>query len=271
MLILPAYFDETGHSQDKQTKFLGIAGCVCEVGIWQKVERKWKQMLDSESLPYFHMKEFAHSRGVFQKWKGKANEPKRREVYNRLWQIILEDPIIPVGCFVSFKDYSQYFQEAYNEPFSEPYYLCYLQCLKYIAQFRHFKITSQILPVFDDKKGIQGESHKIYDILLHRFNNKVAKPYFGDMRQLIGLQIADIIAYESKKEFEREAERPDADSRWGFYRLDEMIKKTTGKYPLVFGDQTSPIMLLTSDELKEVSGVHKMVDEMDIDESDIME
>lgn len=255
MLRLLAYFDESGHSRDPDTKFLGIAGCLSEATIWHKVEREWKAVLESESLPYWHMREFAHSQGAFNKWKG--NECKRREVYARLWQIILAAKVLPLGCFVPFSEYHQYFQEDYNKPFSEPYYLCYLQCIGFIAQTKDFEIVHEILPVFDNKDGIKGESLKMYDHLSDRFSGKIVPPVFSNTRDALPLQIADIIAYESKKEFERQLDSQDKKPRWGFYRLDELIKESTGRYPLAFGDKTCPIALQSLDELKAVSEAQK--------------
>lgn len=102
MLVLHAYFDETGHGNDANTKFLGIAGCLARVEVWQKVEKKWSATLESEGLPYFHMREFAFSVGAFKTWN--EDEDRRQGIYGTLWKIILDDDLIPVGGFVRLGD-----------------------------------------------------------------------------------------------------------------------------------------------------------------------
>lgn len=136
----------------------------------------------------------------------------------------------------------------------------YLQCIKFIAQFADFEIINNVSTFFDDKEGFRGEAIKIYDNLKHRFQGKIAPPVFRNMRKSIPLQVADIIAYESKKEFERQLEKPNSKPRWGFFQPDELLKKATGRYPLVFGDETSPIALISNTELKTVSSVQKEFD-----------
>jgi hypothetical protein len=98
MLVLDAYFDETGHGDDANTRFLGIAGVLARAEAWKKVESKWKEALDSEGLPYFHMREYSFSVGPFKSW-GK-DENRRRKIYGALWDIILEAELIPLGGFV---------------------------------------------------------------------------------------------------------------------------------------------------------------------------
>jgi hypothetical protein len=67
MLVLDAYFEETGYGDDANTRFLGIAGGLAGAEAWKKVESKWKEALDSEGLSYFHMREYSFSVGPFKK------------------------------------------------------------------------------------------------------------------------------------------------------------------------------------------------------------
>lgn len=251
MLTLDAYFDETGHGQDPNTKLLGLVGCVAPPESWLKLEIKWKAVLSAESLPYFHMNEFAHSRKTFKGWK---DDNKRRDkIYGELWSIILEAAVLPIGSFVVMRDYNRTLKDKEHNPLSDAYYLCYLQCLKFIAGYIEFGIIDKVSTFFDDKEGFKGEAFRIYDRIKYRFQGKIPQPVFRNMREFIPLQVADVIAYESKKELERQLYKADYLSRQGFHRLDELIKETTGKYPLVFGDESSPIVLHSNEELEAVS------------------
>jgi hypothetical protein len=49
---------------------------------WEQFEIKRERALVDFQIPYFHMREFAHSTGVFEDWKGK--ETKRRKLFVKL-------------------------------------------------------------------------------------------------------------------------------------------------------------------------------------------
>ena len=256
MLTLHAYFDETGHGGDANTKFLGIAGCLTSVQTWKKVERKWGVALRSEGLMYFHMREYAFSVGPFKDWKNE--EARRQKIYGALWEIILEAELIPLGGFVQLENYKQELTGQEHHVFRDAYFLCYLQCLRFLAQYTEADLVSNVATFFDDKKGFKGEARKIHDVLTHRFRGKIPPPTFHDMRVLLPLQIADIVAYESKKEFERQLFTPEKKPRWGFEQLERLISGTAPKDPVLFGSEDCPIALLSKEELANISTAQKL-------------
>jgi len=50
-------------------------------------------------------------------------------------------------------------------------------------------------------------------------------PVFRDMREVVPLQAADIIAYEMHKEFDRQLYRPSAKPRYGYQRIVKMCNR----------------------------------------------
>ncbi len=255
MLVLHAYFDETGHGDDTNTKFLGIAGCLARVEVWKNVERKWNAALQSEGLPYFHMKEFAFSVGPFKTWND--DEDRRRKIYGTLWDIILDGELIPIGGFVRLDDYKQELHGREHHVFRDAYFLCYLQGLRFLAQYSEFDSVSNIATFLDDKKGFKGEAFRIYEVLAPRFGRKVPPPVFRDMRKCLPLQVADIVAYESKKEFERQLLLSGTRPRWGFGQLEKLISRSALKEPATFGEEDCPIALLSTEELTKISTAQK--------------
>src|SRR5258707_733544 len=63
-----------------------VAGWAAPVGFWDQAEIDWTLALAKFDVPYFHMREFAHSIGPFAKWKGK--EGTRRRFLETLAEII---------------------------------------------------------------------------------------------------------------------------------------------------------------------------------------
>jgi len=104
MLSLTSFIDETGHGDDPALHFAGMAGFVAPLGAWEVFEDHWNDLLEKAGLRHpFHMKEFAHSTGQFEGWKG--NEGLRRLFFGRLIEIIRETKADPVGAIVSIDDF----------------------------------------------------------------------------------------------------------------------------------------------------------------------
>ncbi len=254
--MLDAYLDETGHGDDPKTRFLGIAGCLTRAEVWKKVEIKWSEALILEGLPYFHMKEYAFSVGPFKSWE--KDEDRRRKIYGALWEIILEAQLIPLGGFVPLESYKQELTGQKHHILRDAYFLCYLQCVRFLAQYVEFDLVSNLGTFFDDKKGFKGEAFKIHEVLSDRFQGKIPPPIFSDMRKVLPLQVADIIAYESKKEFERQLLTPGKKPRWGFDQLEKLISQSAPTERVLFGNKDCPIALLSKEELAKISTVQKL-------------
>lgn len=78
------------------------------------------------------------------------------------------------------------------------------------------------------------------------------------MRKVLPLQVADIIAYESKKELERQLLLPGNAPRWGFLQLEKLISRSSPNERVVFGNEDCPIALLSKQELAKISTAQKL-------------
>ena len=262
MFKLEAYFDETGHGADANTKIIGMAGCLTAAELWRMIEKQWKAALQSENLPYFHMREYAHSQGIFKTWKGDEN--RRRKIYGDLWEIISNAGIMPFGCFVELEDFKRELQGEEHHIFKDPYFLCYMGCLRFTEQFTGFHQVINTSVYFDDKKDARGEAFNIFDVLKPRYKGKIPLPEFRNMRDCPPLQIADIIAYESKKEFERRLNKQSSAPRWGFSQLKQMITRLLPmEKNVTFGSEECSIALLTKEKMRNISSEQKRVYEED--------
>ena len=61
---LTLYCDASGKEEDP---ILTVAGFVGHVDEWLKFEPAWNAVLKEFDVPYFHMREFAHSLGGYKK------------------------------------------------------------------------------------------------------------------------------------------------------------------------------------------------------------
>jgi hypothetical protein len=66
VLVLRAYFDESGHSA--QSQFVSVGGCIASVEAWRAFEANWERKLHHYGIACFHVKNFESSSGEFRNW-----------------------------------------------------------------------------------------------------------------------------------------------------------------------------------------------------------
>lgn len=267
MVMLNVYFDETGHGDDPNTKYLGIVGCMQRAEDWIELEKEWANVLKTfGELPYFHMNEFAHSDGIFKGWKG--DEERRRQLYGELWKLIHAAQPLVIGSFVKLKGYKSLFHKDFQQYLVDAYYFCYLQCLKLLIELILDVDSVPIntcTTIFDYKKGFMDNAGKMYNDIIQRYprhKGKIPSPVFRDMRVILPLQVADIIAYESYKELEeRDKGENRRAKRWGFIQLEKLIRAGIPDATYEFGHRLSTIPCHTEKDFMRYSALYSLFKE----------
>jgi len=224
MYMLSAYMDETGHFQDQGQRFVGMAGLIATAYNWKRFETKWKAALKKFQLPYFHMVEFAGFKGEFEGW----SEMKRRNLMNRLLTIIDVTYGYPVGSVIPLDVYRALSPER-QKRFKDPYFLAFMDCIIFAAMLMAPHQTEEKMAlVFSEQLEFRGHALRLYDHAQRIFKGmmKVTTPIFRDMREIVPLQAADLVAYEIYKEADRLAYRPEANPRVPFERLLKTARRS---------------------------------------------
>jgi len=241
---LTSYLDETGHSDDPNFHFAGMAGFVAPAELWDAFGHYWQTVLDMFGLKEpFHMKDFAHSRGQFKQWKGK--EERRKALYGALVAGIVTFNPIPVGAIISIEAFRSLSQKQ-QSMFLDPYYVAFQKCSRGAASTGMFSEPSEPVAMVYSYNAEFGatKTREVYSVnqsgrAEQLWHTMKASTDFGQWMgsyasstpgDRVHLQAADLFAYELSKEFENLLVRPQDPMRWG---LRQILEKLASPYAMI--------------------------------------
>ncbi len=226
-LNLASYMDETGHPDDPKLEYVGMAGFVAPAGAWEVFEGAWDDLLRNACLKApFHMKEFAHSEGQFESWKGK--EDIRRAFFGRAMNLILETRGTPIGAIVSLSAFRSLTKEQ-RTSYLSPYYVAFQTvtrgaAIEAVFEQPHEKVA--MVYAYQEEFGANegGRAEQLWHAMkkYYEHGNRMGSYAPGEPADLAPLQAADIFAYELSHEFESRVKRPNAEMRWGLRQIVSM-------------------------------------------------
>lgn len=197
MFAHTAYFDAS-YADDQKTITV-VSGWVATIEQWESFVVDWRLLLASYHLPYFHMNEFAHSKGPFEKWKNL--EDMRAQFLGLAAEVIKENVLHGFASVVHQKHFDSV-NTAYefSEHLGNCYSLASRSCIADCNQWlRKEERAFPVKYIFD--QGDAGASELVRIAQLHGFPIPSFEPS-RDMRGrkgVIPLQAADFAAYELLK------------------------------------------------------------------------
>lgn len=195
--MFTCYFDEGG---GEDHGFVVVCGYVASVERWKRFEFDWKRMLADHQIPYLHMKELAHFKGPYKKWKD--DERGRIAFLRDASAIVRESADQGFLCAVRFADFEKVNQQYFlADNFHSPYALAGRFCIAMANLWMESngRLSKEIEYVFDrGGPDIAGLTE-----VMQRSNLQI--PAFMASRDteteagMVQLQAADYFAYELRK------------------------------------------------------------------------
>jgi uncharacterized protein DUF3800 len=264
MLNLTAYFDESGHADDPNLNFVGMAGFVAPLASWINFEDEWRNVLDIAGLKEpFHMKDFAHSEGQFKSWK--KREEKRQPFLRRLMEIISATGATPIGSAVSLRDFFSLTPDQQSQ-FRDPYYVCFQTCTRGAAIKAVFEDAAEKLSMvyaFQKEYGTDrdGRAQQLWEsmkqyVTFAGISERMGSYASGSPSEMLPLQAADLFAYELCHEFENHINRPNDRMRWGLRQILQMYK-TPVPFIRLF-DRRELLRLALESQMPDQTGVEEI-------------
>jgi len=202
MLEVTAYCDESATAHQVYC----VAGYWATAREWEKFERLWKAKLAEAGLCEFHATDCEHGKGEF------AGRADRLELPMAFIDIIYRAGLHGVFAVLDLRGWDR-FADRVAELRSEhrmgdPHYVAFQQLMETVAiGVANFPAQERVALVFDDRPD-HGKVKLLYDSLkaasnpdLAIFPERLGSITHGDSRELVGLQAADLLAYEVRKRF----------------------------------------------------------------------
>ncbi len=197
MGVFRGFFDASGKEEHGKTV---VAGWLSSARKWGVFQKKWRDALRTAGVPYFHMKEFAHSTKIFTDWRG--DEPRRRALLSDLIQVLFETvdhgfaAVVPHDVFRAVdRDYQ--LSERYKNPYVFACRDVMASCNTWLRTNKHGLNVSYVFESGDDGAGALVDLAEA---------ERLPSPSFYPSRDLsdgqkgvIQLQAADFLAWEILK------------------------------------------------------------------------
>jgi len=211
--MFTCYFDASG---GKDLKVMIVSGWISEINQWELFEGDWRILLAHYDLPYFHMKEFAHSKGPFASWKGK--EGQRSNFLRMAVDTIANRVHRGFTCVVEYESF--YAIDAEYELSKEagnPYSLAARDCMAHanlwLKKSRRGISVDYVFEDGDGGKGLLLDMIDRHNKVVTGFDT-ISLPIFRPSRDregqkgIIQLQAADFAAYEWLKAYRTGDDEP---------------------------------------------------------------
>lgn len=208
VLMLKAYFDESGHSRDPKETVVAIGGCISTLERWTTFEDEWDELLHTFQVSWFHATELQNFKGDFVGW----TEYRRRQFLQSAMNIMDRAVVQYVGAVVPLSEYEA-LTVSQKAQCPDPYYLCFqdavhsagIEAEEYGPSELIETIFSEnvemggiIKPVDRSVKQDEGLAYRCYRACKRELpiRERLGPITFDSPRNLLPLQAADLVAYE---------------------------------------------------------------------------
>lgn len=211
ILMVWAYFDDSGDPGDPDDRTLTVSGCVATTDTWSIWEREWADLRDEFGLSWFHTVDFEHSRKEFDGWQA-----ERKELFRRRMLSIVSGHITrgarAVGCVVPH-DHVAREERARRGTASgldsvatwsliedDPWFVCLAWCLCAASRLAP---DGRVHIIFARKPKLSGKAAEFFhDIILQlpKLESRLRSlDFLGEPREILPLQLADLTAWHVRR------------------------------------------------------------------------
>lgn len=196
------YFDES-YTHPPEPRVYTVGGYVSTDIQWEKFQKEWRRILDSENIPYFHMVDFQACKPPYGAW----SKDKRANFLASLHAVIHERTLMSFATTANRTDFEALTPEQ-KKRLVNPHVFAAKNCMKAVGFWAAENIINHPLIAYVFEKGSEHDKQvkKLLDAELpdeDRWFFRMASLTHVDKKVKTPLQAADVVAYEAMKEITR--------------------------------------------------------------------
>jgi hypothetical protein len=214
--VIHCFLDDSGKESQPTMPVVTMAGYFAQLDALNSVYQKWAQLLLKHGIPGIHMKELIHLSGTYKDlgW----DIPKRDVVLNDFIGVIREERLVGVGVAVKMSAWRGMVKEHRDVDFGTVQEFCLQRILRRVVdRLNSAQAEDSVALVFDRDPEFAANRVKLFNALLaHRAEARklLCSITFADPWRYPGLQCADILAWETRKEMIQRLSGHQSTKRW---------------------------------------------------------
>lgn len=217
VLMLYAYFDESGHYRDPNEKVVSIGGCLSTLEKWEIFEKEWDELLVTFRIECFHATDFNSNQKEFED-KEVWNEYRRRQFMQSALHIMDQTIDRYIGAAMPIDEWVALTPKQ-KAQCTNPYFMCFQDVIHSAGlEAIGYGQDEKVELVFSENtdKDIGGRKRKPFEIVNDPNEGMAYRCYkackenlpirdslgpivFDTPKNLLQLQAADLVAFELTK------------------------------------------------------------------------
>ncbi|HUL00281.1 MAG TPA: DUF3800 domain-containing protein [Nitrospirota bacterium] len=233
-MLFHFYCDESYDGNARKPNIFTISGFFSDQSTWTKIDKNWNEINHRYGVSRFHATELNGAKGEYSKW----SKPRRARYSAELLTAVncQKTRMRAYNCGMRAAEYRTIINEAGCIKLGHPWVACFKSCIAMIAKDMEDLPVNDSFSVFVERgSGFDIQAVKIFGELkknpafAYRHRLKTCTP--AEPKQLIGLQVADLMAYEY---FKRLQDKENKDMRIPL----TLIREHNGYEEGFFGNKT---------------------------------
>jgi hypothetical protein len=215
-VLIVCFLDDSGKESQPTMPSVCMAGYFAGSDTIAELTNKWEQLLLRHGIPGIHMRELIHLSGVYENLNWDLQ--KRDTVLNEFIDVIREESLVGVGIAVKMSAWRDAVKKYPDVRFGSVQEFCLQRILRRIVDRLHAaKIDDHAVLFFDrDQEFAANRISLTNAIIAHdpRARALLAAVTFANPWLYPGLQCADILAWETRKEMIQKMGGHQSTKRW---------------------------------------------------------
>lgn len=188
------FFDESGIHD--AAKVMALGGWVASIETWESFQDQWASVLKSAGASVFRFSDLDNNHGEFKGW----SPWRKRNLMEDLFKILRRHDLQGVCAAIVMPEYKEVVSGSGTvlEKRHSPYIICQEFCMEVICK----QIPEKVLYIFEEQRDFRSFAVSNFWDTKDRFpewSPKMSGIVFRPKKEFAGLQVADLLVYETAK------------------------------------------------------------------------